>query len=64
MKFSDSEKELSQMREKVRKAKKDSDYCKKQVAEYTAAIEAAQRENDALEREKKGRPSHIIAVSR
>lgn len=49
-----SEKELSQIREKVRKAKKDSDYCRKQVAEYTAAVEAAQRENEALEREKEG----------
>ncbi|VDK81254.1 unnamed protein product [Litomosoides sigmodontis] len=46
-----SKREVSQVREKVRKAKKDFDYCGKQIAEYTAAIEAAQCEHDELKRE-------------
>uniref|UniRef100_A0A0R3RXK4 Uncharacterized protein n=1 Tax=Elaeophora elaphi TaxID=1147741 RepID=A0A0R3RXK4_9BILA len=49
-----SEREVSRVREKVRKVKKDFDYCDKQVAEYTAAIEAAQCEHDELKRENDG----------
>ncbi|MCV3769888.1 MAG: hypothetical protein K0T53_04235, partial [Wolbachia pipientis] len=52
------------MREKVRKAKKDFDYCDKQVAEYIAAIEAAQCEQDELERENKGHLVYIIPFFR
>ncbi|OZC07859.1 hypothetical protein X798_05170 [Onchocerca flexuosa] len=48
-----SELEVSRMREKVRKAKKDFNYCDKQVAEYTAAVEAARYEQDEMERESK-----------
>ncbi|KAL3993841.1 hypothetical protein ACH3XW_19250 [Acanthocheilonema viteae] len=46
-----SEQEVSRMREKVRKAKKEFDYCEKQIAEYIAAIEAARCEHDELKRE-------------
>lgn len=51
------------MREKVRKAKKEFDHCDKQVAEYTAAIEAAQCEHDELKRENEGHSTYIITIS-
>ncbi|MCP9257667.1 hypothetical protein DINM_000927 [Dirofilaria immitis] len=52
--------EVSQMREKVRKAKKNFDYCNKQVAEYTAAIEVARCEQNEMERENKSHSAYII----
>uniref|UniRef100_A0A8R1TLG3 Uncharacterized protein n=1 Tax=Onchocerca volvulus TaxID=6282 RepID=A0A8R1TLG3_ONCVO len=57
-----SELEVSRMREKVRKAKKDFNYCDKQVTEYAAAIETARCEQDEMERESKDL-DEILAVA-
>ncbi|VIO94065.1 Uncharacterized protein BM_BM9158 [Brugia malayi] len=48
-----SEKEVSRLREQIWKAKKDFDYCDKQITEYITAIEAAQYELDELKQEGK-----------
>uniref|UniRef100_A0A1I7W2E4 Uncharacterized protein n=1 Tax=Loa loa TaxID=7209 RepID=A0A1I7W2E4_LOALO len=57
-----SEKEVSRMSEKVRKAKKEFDYCDKQVTEYTAAIMAAQYEQDEMELESRDFDKIFAAV--
>ncbi|CAG9536173.1 unnamed protein product [Cercopithifilaria johnstoni] len=57
-----SQQEVSRMREKVRKAKKDFDYCGKQVAEYTAAIEATQCEHHELKRESEDLNARLSVV--
>uniref|UniRef100_A0A915Q3N4 Uncharacterized protein n=1 Tax=Setaria digitata TaxID=48799 RepID=A0A915Q3N4_9BILA len=60
----DSEVEVSKLREKVRKAKKNFDYCDKQVTEYNAAIETAQCEQDELERENKDFDGIFLTIER